>query len=207
MQEPTVRDFFKPSFHALALAATLASPLAAIAADPPTQYNAFFLNLGYGAGLTQLATFSNNFNVANTPFVDDYYFNLPPPTASFAASGNSGLGFSYDPVKRIFSTFQAVEFYSVDLYAFTGESIDLVRQVQSDSFQAVSSNDQLTSGIYVLEITGKALIANAIYYGGIVADVSPLPPSPVPEPHTLAMMLAGVGVLGLLGRRRARQLD
>jgi hypothetical protein len=52
------------------------------------------------------------------------------------------------------------------------------------------------SGIYSLEVEGKVLGAKGGAFGGN------LNVAPVPEPATWLMMLAGFGILGLVGRRR-----
>ena len=43
-------------------------------------------------------------------------------------------------------------------------------------------------------------------FGGFVnVSLRPLPPAPVPEPDTYAMLLAGLGILGFMARHRKQQ--
>jgi hypothetical protein len=61
------------------------------------------------------------------------------------------------------------------------------------------------SGPLSLHVMGNAL-DNSSYGGGItvLASASTPPLSPVPEPETYAMMLAGLGLLGFAARRKAK---
>lgn len=60
------------------------------------------------------------------------------------------------------------------------------------SFGAV---ERLGSGNYYLEIAGKSIGATAGYSGTITL-------TPVPEPETNALLIAGIGMLGLIARRK-----
>jgi hypothetical protein len=53
----------------------------------------------------------------------------------------------------------------------------------------------LGSGDYTVHVTGMTNLKNAAYLGTVSA-------SPAPEPETYAMLLAGLGVVGFLARRR-----
>ena len=54
---------------------------------------------------------------------------------------------------------------------------------------------QLGSGNYTVHITGVVQKNNTVYGGTVSA-------SPAPEPETYAMLLAGLGVVGFVARRR-----
>jgi hypothetical protein len=54
---------------------------------------------------------------------------------------------------------------------------------------------KLDSGNYTVHVTGITNLKNAAYLGTVSA-------SPAPEPETYAMLLAGLGVVGFLARRR-----
>jgi hypothetical protein len=64
----------------------------------------------------------------------------------------------------------------------------------------VDDGSSLATGIYRIDLgTGAATLLGT--YNG---TLSGLTVSPVPEPQSLALMLAGIGVLGLVARRRTR---
>ena len=53
----------------------------------------------------------------------------------------------------------------------------------------------LKEGAYKLELTGKTKGVGSSYYGNLTA-------APVPEPEALALVFGGLGVVGVLARRR-----
>jgi len=61
------------------------------------------------------------------------------------------------------------------------------------------SSDNLTAGNYYVLVGGNLVSDSAASFGGAVM-MSPM--APVPEPETYGMMIAGLGVLGFLARRR-----
>ena len=58
-----------------------------------------------------------------------------------------------------------------------------------------ASQDFLGSGIYYIEVKGAALVADASFYGVINTTA-------IPEPANAVLLLAGLGVMGTLARRR-----
>jgi hypothetical protein len=54
----------------------------------------------------------------------------------------------------------------------------------------------LSAGTYTLKVSGIVLTNSAASFGGNINLV------PVPEPETYAMMLAGLGLVGFIGRRK-----
>jgi len=61
----------------------------------------------------------------------------------------------------------------------------------------------LAPGVYPLTLTGTNS-ASMGSYGGNLALTPAVPPTPVPEPESYALLLAGLGMVGLLTRRRRR---
>lgn len=53
----------------------------------------------------------------------------------------------------------------------------------------------LAPGTYSIQVTGVSLSAGASYTGNVTL-------APVPEPETYALMLAGLGAIGYMARRR-----
>ncbi|GAA4018404.1 hypothetical protein GCM10022212_12810 [Actimicrobium antarcticum] len=60
------------------------------------------------------------------------------------------------------------------------------------------------TGPLSLVVTGMTYSPTSTYGGGITLTPSSPIPSPVPEPETYAMMLAGLGLLGFAARRKAK---
>lgn len=70
--------------------------------------------------------------------------------------------------------------------------------------EALASAPALPAGQYRIEVSGSGdRIACSPYCGDAPDFLVRLQVSPVPEPGALATLLAGLGVLGLLRRRRA----
>jgi hypothetical protein len=61
----------------------------------------------------------------------------------------------------------------------------------------------LTPGIYTLTLTGTNSTSMGSYAGNLALTPG-VPSVAVPEPESYAMLLAGVGILGLFARRRRR---
>jgi hypothetical protein len=65
--------------------------------------------------------------------------------------------------------------------------------------QRLEGNGQLPLGTYTILVSGTGITGSTASYGGNVVA------TPVPEPETYAMMLAGLGAIGfLVARRRNR---
>ena len=60
----------------------------------------------------------------------------------------------------------------------------------------------LAAGIYNIQVAGLAT-PGGNYWGS--ATLTNLPAAPVPEPETYAMMLAGLGLMGFVARRRRQK--
>ena len=73
------------------------------------------------------------------------------------------------------------------------------------SFQNLVPSSPLAAGSYELRITGTSHPLN--FMDGGYSGYMTLAPTtaPIPEPETYAMMLAGLGLMGFVARRRKRQ--
>lgn len=95
----------------------------------------------------------------------------------------------------------AINFGSYDIQGLTVT-------LQDSSFAVIGSDASpsdgftfagLAAGSYALNVLGYATGADGGFYaGGFIADTAP-----IPEPETYALMLAGLGIVGFVLRRRS----
>jgi hypothetical protein len=117
-------------------------------------------------------------------------------TISFSIPGTSNI--SSTTVANNLLTVLNLQGGSVSLFREAGATDTLLGQYNFDgttgsTWHTVSG---LTAGDYYYQITGNATGSKGAFYS-ITSSVTP-----VPEPETYAMLLAGLGVVGSLYRRR-----
>jgi hypothetical protein len=131
-------------------------------------------------------TFSMN-NMGNS-FSDQFTFSVNGTTGS-------NLDAIAASISREAST--GLDITGLSLY---GSGNNLISSGSSMSSGAIDvwtlSSDNLTAGSYYLRVDGNIVSNAGASFGGAVML------APVPEPQTYGMMLGGLGVLGLLARRR-----
>jgi hypothetical protein len=124
-------------------------------------------------------TFSDRFTFT----VGDYPFNLDAIVASISSSASSGLdltGFSlYDAADTLVFGGTSVTSGAVDIWQLSDELLD--------------------PGSYYLKVDGTVVSGGTSAYGAAVLLAA------VPEPATLGMLAAGLGLVGVAARRRTRR--
>jgi hypothetical protein len=133
------------------------------------------------------AIFGNN--GVDSVFNDSFNFSLP--------AGSSGNG-SANAISL--SANGQVTFTAFTLYE---NSIGLISGGTGGTTSYLSFTGGAVPGAYTLNVAGKKTYADkAGSYSGNIVTTAPCNVSPVPEPQTYAMMLAGLGLLGFSARRR-----
>ncbi len=151
--------------------------------------------------------------VGNTPQVLD----LTDGTGFFGdtfAAGNTGAsfndhftfsvegttGWNFDAIISSISRTADVGLDITGLSLYTAGDV-LVTQgmmMQSGTIDVWTlSSNSLAAGDYYLAVSGNMMSDGGASFGGAVSMAAP-----VPEPETYGMLLAGLGVLGFLARRR-----
>jgi hypothetical protein len=98
------------------------------------------------------------------------------------------------PIFNVYNT----ELTGLKLYAGAVGSGTLLGTGSGTAASFSISNVVTGAGDYYLEVSGKAGgLSGGLYSGSISSTVSP-----VPEPETYAMLLAGLGLMGAIARRR-----
>jgi len=128
------------------------------------------------------STFSDkfNFNVASTGSTTSMS-SIEAIISSISGSATTGLAITglslYNSTGTLLSSGTSLSSGAVDVWTITGSN--------------------LAAGNYYLQVSGNLVGTTSAAFGGALAMAAP-----VPEPETYGMMLAGLGVLGFLARRR-----
>jgi len=164
-----------PSVVSLIALGFLASPCAVLAA---TQVNNFDL----GTLTNSSSGISDQFSTPGDSFVDNWYFTISPDETSAAVAGDID------------------NLPAFDIGSFGAKLIG-----PSQTWDAVQVGDTfridpmlLPAGIYDFQVFGTVIGTVGAAYGGTISAFT----SPVPEPETYGMLMAGVSCVGLMVRRR-----
>ena len=93
--------------------------------------------------------------------------------------------------------------------AFTGvelwSGLGATQYFSAASPFAVSSSPTLAAGYYDLRVSGQLVASSTGNFYSMGVNFSPSSAAPIPEPETYAMMLAGLGLMGFVAKRRKRK--
>lgn len=172
----------------LAMMAALALPGRAIAADVEQTQSLGILTspvtLGFHDSISQL-------HLPGTTFLDHFTFSLSPPSNfnSFAATLDLG-------------TVSQISGISASL--FTGGGALVASGIPFGSALSIVPTTSIASGAYDLRVSGTV---TGTLGGSFAGTLNASPTAPIPEPETYAMMLAGLGLMGFVARRRKQGLE
>lgn len=161
---------------------TTASSSAMVGNTPQT------ITLNSGAGFFGDTFAANNMG---SMFTDKFNFSV-------ASTGTtmSNLDAIISSISRSADTGLAIT--GLSLYNSTGSLVTSGNMLQQGTVDVWTiSGSNLTAGNYYLQVSGNLVGNTAAAFGGAISMAAP-----VPEPETYGMMLAGLGVLGFMARRR-----
>ncbi|XHS80128.1 FxDxF family PEP-CTERM protein [Burkholderiaceae bacterium UC74_6] len=154
-------------------------------------------NAGFSAGLSPLTGASVNHQVSGA-FTDTFTFTGYSGASIVDVWLDTSVSFGNEATQQI--VFTSATLNGIAL------TIDPAETFNKTVFRTAELVQQSTSGPLVLVVTGYAGLLDdvsrqisASYSGGINVAVSP-----VPEPAPYAMLLAGLGAVGFIARRRTR---
>lgn len=154
--------------------------------------------------LTKTTPLSGSFAslASNTNYTETFGFTVLPSTTGFSALVQTT--WSGALTKQPFSFAAMLTGPGAFSQAFDLTITPITKIIASQSvviggIELLRAKDAtLAAGDYMLTVTGKPRQVSTVSYN--LSVTTPL--SPVPEPETYAMMLAGLGAIGFLARRR-----
>ncbi len=183
---------------AAALAAGLAAPAFADASKDIVTQDVFFNTLSFSDGLNTVGQFGNSFAATGT-FDEVFLFFSPPVASQIAFDGSADYAKNKATVSFTGFDFGVLNQENFDdngnFLGVNVSSLPLDQSYRTKFAFGGESADFLGSGIYYIEVRGTALVAG----GGFSGDINT---TAIPEPGSLALMLAGLGLVGTLARRR-----
>ena len=156
------------------------------------------ITLNSGAGFFGDSFAANNMG---STFMDKFNFNV----SSTSGGTGTGTGTGMNSLDAIISSISGsadtgLAITGLGLYNSTGTLVTSGNMLQKGAVDVWTiSGSNLSAGNYYLQVTGNLVGNTSAAFGGAVSMAMA---APVPEPETIGMMLAGLGVLGFLARRR-----
>ena len=162
------------------------------------------------AQATALGTISGTTTVVGVTTQGSFadIFSFTPSSSAYAGLTATSVTFStlYGVTVTGLALYQGIFTSASQTTNLTPVSIGMVSNtiVSGKATIVTLANSATISPIgYTLVITGKS-IGHAGYTGIIALIDRPADMPPVPEPETYAMLLAGVGMMGFIARRRKK---
>ncbi len=189
---------------ALALTAGLAAPAFAAADHNIVTNSVFFVNMEFGDGFDTFGDFGDG-PLAQGTKVDDVFLFFAPPTpySLIEFYGSADKNASHQNTFKFTGFDYGVLNYELTDADFNVTGINGTSYAMDDaSFNNIAFNgtghDWVGSGIYYIEVKGTVTRANGGFSGSVFTTA-------VPEPTNIALMLAGIGLVGTMARRRKQQ--
>jgi hypothetical protein len=135
------------------------------------------------------AFFGDSFNIdqMNDTFSDHFTFDVTGIPANIDAIVSS--------ISRTAAT--GLDITGLTLHTGSGTQVASGTALHSGAIDVWTlTHDNLAVGTYYVQVSGKMMSATSGSFGGAVML------APVPEPATYGMMLAGLGLVGFMARRR-----
>ncbi len=153
-------------------------------------------------GPQQYAVFEQDGPAGTTPTFDYVYNFQLDATSNFDVTGNTYSG------PTVSATTADLTLYSGTSAGDSGTAGAMIGTVFSFAGQAIQNTvfSNLAAGDYFFEVTGAIGAPLGTSYNVTIqapSDTNPLPA--VPEPGNMALLLAGLGLMGIVAKRRARQ--
>ena len=143
--------------------------------------------------------YGNSFSAAaNTTFYDAYYFTIPNGSANSVTSSinlDSILGLKDLRARLYAGNSNDTTFALPSIIENWGNTVNFSPSVGITT--VVLNPISLLAGSYTLQVKGTVLGSSGGSYAGVLNIANP-----VPEAQSYAMLLAGLGVIGFISRRR-----
>jgi hypothetical protein len=127
-------------------------------------------------------------------FMDVWTFNLATPSIVAASVTNVEITFGSTMVGGILGFSATLNGVPLNL-----SSSSVFNPPVSVTTQILSGSGVLGAGMYQLVVSGTGVTGGSASYGGNIVA------TPVPEPETYALMMAGLAAVGFVAARRRRQ--